>query len=279
MTRPYIEFIHSQQLAWSPAPPPFGGAQWKRLSEDDETGAVTALLKFGPGRSALPAQLQSDWELFVLAGAARLGALQLDLHRYCYLPRGFPLESLECDGELLLLSFFSSRPLAAAAGATGFAPSAAIGPLDTIAMPWDRSGIDPNINHLNAARKNLRFAPEGNCRTYLLGGMPQGFPPTDTPLETHPHVEEFFMVSGDMSVHCGIMRAGAYFWRPPGIPHGRDCTRTGYLLFCRTPGSNRTISEWSRERYSVSFSPAHLPVLPESLRAAGAVPIPDPLVY
>lgn len=59
MTRDYIECIQSQQLPWQPAPPQFGGAEWKRLSHDPENGACTALLRWRPGRAALPPALRS----------------------------------------------------------------------------------------------------------------------------------------------------------------------------------------------------------------------------
>ncbi len=177
------------------------------------------------------------------------------------------------------------RAVALAAGQGGAATGPAfdaprlIGPIDTTALRWDSAGIDPNINHLNAARKNLRLSPDGDCRSYLLGGMPQGFPYGGNAMEQHPHGEEFFMVSGDMACHVGIMRAGAYFNRPPGIPHGRDCTRTGYLLFCRTPGANRTTSAWTAEKFPVLWDPPHRPVLPPEFTAAGASPVADPLEY
>jgi hypothetical protein len=147
--------------------------------------------------------------LFVLDGRGRLGGVNLDVHSYAYLPAAWEAGSVVVDRDLIMLAMFSAAPEPAADGAP-FSASRLIGPIDTTMLKWDNSGIDPNINHLHASRKNLRLSPDGDCRTYLLGGMPQGFPPEDTPLETHPHVEEFFMVSGDMSVHCGIMRAGAY---------------------------------------------------------------------
>jgi hypothetical protein len=277
--RPYIEFIQSQQLTWAPAPEAFGGASWKMLSRDSQSGAVTALLRFAAGRHRLAPRLSADWECFVLKGAPRLGGLQFETHNYAYLPAGFPLATVDTEAETILLSFFGSDPQLAALSDASYAESRLIIPVDTTALRWDNAGMDPNINHLNASRKNLRFAPEGNCRTYLLGGMPQGFPLHDTPLERHPHFEEFFMVSGDMSCHVGIMRTGAYFWRPPEIPHGRDCTRSGFLLFCRTPGSNRTISRWSEEKYPVSWTPAHQPVLPQELTAYGTPALPDPIEY
>ena len=103
---------------------------------------------------------------------------------------------------------FSAAPRAATGEGAGH-DARAVGPIDTTALRWDASGIDPNINHLNAAHRNLRFAPEGDCRSYLLGGMPQGYPYGGAAMERHPHVEEFFLVSGDMASHLGVMRAAA----------------------------------------------------------------------
>jgi hypothetical protein len=273
MARPYIEFIQSQHLAWRPSP--MAGVDWKVLSEDDDSGAVTALLRFPVGRTPWTGR-SADWELFVLSGALQLGTAHVGMHFYAYLPGESAPATIETGSAgAVVLSFFSGPPIASTARPPA---GEAIAPIDTTALRWDDSGIDPQINHLHAARKNLRLAPDGTCRTYLLGGRPQGFPYGGAALETHPHAEEFFMVSGDMPCHVGVMRTGAYFYRPPGIAHGRDCTRSGYLLFCRTPGSNRTISEWSEERYPVSFEPEHRTVAPPEL-AAAARPIADPLVY
>ena len=305
MARDYVEIIHSPQLPWQPASAAFAGAHWKRLSHDPDTGACTALLRWPPGRAPLPAALAADWEYFVLRGELRLGAQPpAGMHFYGYLPAGLPLGHVDVGaaaigapaaeggsppgtGEAILLCFFSRTPqaLADATRMAGSAPAAShdasrlLGPVDTTALRWDSSGIDPNINHLNAARKNLRFAPEGDCRSYLLGGMPQGFPYGGNAMERHPHGEEFFMVSGDMACHVGILRAGAYFNRPPQIAHGRDCTRTGYLLFCRTPGANRTVTAWSDEKYPVLWNPPHRPVLPPEFAEAGARAVADPLEY
>jgi hypothetical protein len=282
LAKPYIEFIHSQQLSWLPAPPGVGGPRtlWKVLSRDDETGAVAALVRIAAG-TALPGdlRLRAAWELFVLKGEIVIGGKRLAEHYYAWYPPSHPLGVIGAAREAIVLSFFSAAPETATPGESDGDGDERVGPVDTVALKWDRTGFDPNIDHLNAARKNLRFDPGGRCRTYLLGGMPQGFPYQGTPLETHPHAEEFFMVSGDMACHVGIMRTGAYFNRPPGIAHGRDCTRTGFLLFCRTPGSNRTISEWTPEKYPVTWRPEHRPVLPPELREAGSSPMPDPLAY
>jgi hypothetical protein len=288
--RPYVEFIQSQALPWTEAPAALGGGavRWKLLSRDPDNGAVTALLQVPAAAPvAMPAALGCAVEMFVLKGALRWGGLEFGTHHYGWIPALWPLGSIEATafsgrhGPAIVLVFIDAEPAAAAApGAVAIdgLREHLVGPIDSVALRWDDAGMDPNINHLNAARKNLRLAPQGDCRSYLLGGMPQGFSYAGAALETHPHVEEFFMVSGDMACHVGTMRTGAYFHRPPGIPHGRDCTRTGFLLFCRTPGSNRTISHWTPEKFPVSWHPPHAPRLPPGFEAAG-VEQPDAVEY
>jgi hypothetical protein len=36
----------------------------------------------------------------------------------------------------------------------------------------------------------------------------------------------------------GEMTPGAYFWRPPYVPHGPLCTRNGAMYFFRTKGGD-----------------------------------------
>ncbi len=50
-----------------------------------------------------------------------------------------------------------TRATTAAAGKPDI--SRLVGPIDTTKLRWDNAGIDPNINHLNAARKNLPDDP------------------------------------------------------------------------------------------------------------------------
>ena len=52
-------------------------------------------------------------------------------------------------------------------------------------------------------------------------------------LETHPHVEELFLLDGEISMPQGLLKRGAYFWRPGGIQHGPIGTRAGCTCFFR----------------------------------------------
>jgi hypothetical protein len=284
MPRPFIEFLQSQDLAWQPsATRP--GVREKRLSDDDETGAATLLIAYPPHWRAAPVEHgEVDEEFFVLRGALDCNARRYGPHAYAYWPAGYTRTGFRVgeEGAVLLVCRAGAASFRDGAGAATPPESAGlVEHLDTFRLPWDRTNMDPNIAHLNAFRKNLRLAPDGSCRTYLLAGLPQGSPASGTePLERHPHVEEMFMVAGDMPCSLGVMRAGAYFWRPPMIWHGADCTLNGFLMFMRTPGTNRTVSEWSAEPHVVTLTPSHRPQLPDALRAAGAGrPAIDPVEY
>jgi hypothetical protein len=284
MSRPFIEFLHSQHLAWQPSASRAGAAE-KLLSQDPESGAATLLISYPPDWRAAPVEhCDADEEFFVLRGALDCNARRYGPHAYAYWPAGHSRAGFVVGSEGAVL-------LVCRSGAAHFHAGASVVPLrddaglveylDTFRLSWDRTNMDPNIAHLNAWRKNLRLAPDDSGRTYLLAGLPQGSPASGTePLERHPHVEEMFMVAGDMACSLGIMRAGAYFWRPPMIWHDADCTLNGFLLFVRTPGRNRTTSEWSDEPHVVTLTPPHRPQLPVALRAAGAGrPAIDPVDY
>jgi hypothetical protein len=203
-------------------------------------------------------------------------------HHYAYWPSGYIKKGFRIGEKgALVIAVFSEDPkyLPAPANAEVEELPGLVEQLNCFSLPWDNKAMDPNISHLNAYRKNLRLAPDGNCRTYLLAGLPQGFPQSGMePLERHPHAEEMFMISGDMPCSLGVMRAGAYFYRPPNIWHGADCTTNGFLLFCRTPGANKTVSEWNSEAHPVAFEPAYKPVIPEDLEA-DFQEVSDPVVY
>lgn len=283
MSRPHIEFLQSQSIAWQSAPASFGGpeVEWKILSHDEDTGAVSTLMKFPAmhvGSSAL-AQVATI-EMFVLSGALHCGSHLYDTHFYGYLPAG-NVDTVARSAEgAVTLAYFDRDPSPLGGVIVNSAQTpAAIECIDTTALRWENSNMDPEINHLHAHRKNLRLSPNGDCRTYLLGGLPQGFPYKGVSLEQHPHVEEFFMVSGDLSFHVGTMRTGAYFWRPAHLLHGKDCTRSGFLLFCRTPGSNKTISTWTTERFSVTWTPATKPILPPGYPRPDALDKGDFSIY
>jgi hypothetical protein len=271
--------VQSQWLPWqrSGVPGCRGELDSKVLSRDVDSGACTLLLRYPPAWRGELEALAADEEIFLLSGSIRRGSIEFLPHDYAYLPAGHCEDVQVGDEGAVVLTFFAAEPVLGTS--TLFDPGRLVSHLRPSELPWDRSNMDPNIDHLNAWRKNLRLDPDGRCRSYLLAGLPDGYPRDGVePLERHPHCEEMFMVAGDMPCSLGLMRAGAYFWRPPGIWHGADCTRNGFLCFMRTPGTNQTVSEWGAP-HAVLWSPPHAPVLPPELAVASREPLPDPVQY
>jgi hypothetical protein len=279
VARPFVEFLQSQWLSWRSSgwPGRRGELDVKALSRDPDDGSCTVLLRYGPNWRGTLEPIGADEEMFVLSGALSRAGTEYLPHDYAFLPAGHGGAVLAGDAGAIVLCCFSAEPRPSPAA--DYDATRLVARVRASELPWDRTHMDPNIEHLNAWRKNLRLDPDGKCRTYLLGGLPDGYPRSGVePLERHPHCEEMFMVAGDMPCSLGVMRAGAYFWRPPGIWHGADCTRNGFLCFMRTPGTNRTVSEWGAP-HPVRWDPPFAPVLPADLAGVGRAPLPDPVQY
>jgi hypothetical protein len=285
MGRQFIEFVQSQWLPWrtNVLAGQRAALEVKVLSRDDDDGASSMLLRYPPSWCVqTPEPIAADEEFFVLRGRLSRDGTDYGLHDYAYLPAGHQAGLAAGPEGAIVMTYFSAtpEPITNQAAAQVHDPDRVVSRIETLLLPWDRTNMDPHIDHLHPFRKNLRLAPDGSGRTYLLGGLPQGFPASgDEPLERHPHNEEMFMISGDMPCSRGVMRAGAYFWRPPGIWHGADCSVTGFLLLMRTPGVNATVSEWSDTPHTVRVDPPFDPALPPGMDPSTVAPLRDPVEY
>jgi hypothetical protein len=133
-------------------------------------------------------------------------------------------------------------------------------------MNWDYSVHDVKLAHLGFARKNLRIDPVTGQRTFLFMTSPQSHPTNFRgPQESHPTPEESYQLEGDLTGHLGTMYPGAYFWRPPHIPHGPYGTRGGSLSLIRFVGGKH-VNIWSEEQVPFYYQQAYTPVLPERLK-------------
>jgi hypothetical protein len=284
MVRPHIEFIQSQKLPWQPGKlgiSPAGFAS-KILSLDPDTLESSQLVRLPNGfRWEGDNYLLADEEFFVLKGDLIIDGVEYGVHNYGFLPAGYPRHTLESASGAELLIFYSGSPAPVAGSPPPglYDEARLIQRIDPLEMAWDRSGQDPGIADLQAWRKIMRLDPAGKCRSFLLAGLPEGIHPArEKPMEWHSYCEEMFLIAGDLPCHCGLMRPGAYFWRPPGINHGLECSLTGFLAFLRIPGSNVNVNNWVGKA-KVTLTPDHKPYLPPELAALGAEPAPDPIQY
>lgn len=259
MARDHVEFVQSQQIPWQPCPweYPGGAARMKVLSLDEGDGACSLVVELPAGWQARDCTLAVDEEFLVLEGEIVIGDRTLAQDCYAHVPAGAARPAASSPGGAVLLAFYAARPAFGAAAADAVATFR-----DAFAMQWSCAGMDPAYGDAGMRWKILREDARTRDVSMLIMTPPHLVPPDWTgPQERHDCVEEAFVLSGDFLCHAGVMRAGAYFWRPPGILHGPYGTRSGNLTFVRTLG-DVLANNWSEHTVTISRTPATQVVVP-----------------
>ncbi|MER6175200.1 DUF4437 domain-containing protein [Streptosporangium sp. NPDC001681] len=263
MNRPFIEFLQTQRLAWSGAGGVREGAEVRELSRDAATGACSTLVRYPAGwRRERDEALDTDEEFFVLSGSLRIGEVDYGRYSYGHLPSGYHRAGMSSPAGAVVLTFFAAE--AHAIPTSSHLPTLVservVERIDALDGAWG-GGFHPEFPP-GAGRKWLRRDPVTGDETWVLGTMPlrQG-----QKAERHPVVEEMFLLSGELVGHLGIMRPGAYFWRPPEEWHGPFGSLTGNLMLFRTVGGPLS-TEYHTERGDFCWEPEHRPILPPHLR-------------
>ena len=132
----------------------------------------------------------------------------------------------------------------------------------TVDAVTPRDGLSTMVGYTVAAATSVRSAVKSAAPVLL---SPIADVEVTTPLEKHPYVEEMYQLDGEISTNVGVMRRGAYFWRPPQVSHGPIASRPGFLALFRSNGGARS-TDWSAEEYPVVWDAPSRPVLPDSLR-------------
>jgi len=275
MARPQIEFLHAQQLPWTPAG--FGGPIWrsvqmKQLSEDPTSGACSLLLSLPAGFAVAEHRLAAGQEFLVLDGSFEIDGQDYTLDCYGYLPTSMPRRSWSSREGAVLLCFFDARPNCVEQ--EGDAPteqawdrSQLIRCIDTHNTPWTRHDIDPSVQFLNLAHKVLRHIPATGEKTLLLSSGAQTHPRNwrEAQLQ-HDCAEEMYLLGGDIIGERGTIYEGGYFWRPPGQWHGPFGSRRGSLSLIRfCEGHHQNL--WSDQPQPFTLTPRHAPELPLPYRS------------
>lgn len=267
MPRPHIEFIQQQDLPFQDVIMAGGGAEAavgvKRLSADPESGASSILLQLPPGwRRPGTGHYLADEEMYVLEGGLSLSGIEYREHSYAHLPGGYTRADAHSESGALVLAFYSRTP----EWIDGEAPPAtldrtrAVPYLDLFDGPW--TGNFHPLFPAGAGRKWLKRDPVTTDESWLLGTLPlrHGNKP-----EKHPVVEEMYLLSGELIGPQGVMRPGAYFWRPPAVWHGPYGSKTGNLMLFRTLGGPLS-TVYTEEEQSFDWNPeGYHPVLPPEL--------------
>lgn len=275
MGRPHIEFLQCQSLPWEPEPL-LPGAWSRTLSRDEDTGACTVMSRMDPGlHFDKGSRIAADEEFYVLSGCYYLNGYEYSAGCYGYYPAGHPrVQAYSAEGAVLL-RFFDAEPRLMRPDEPVPKPQGhPIDFIDAYRMIWDRSVFDHRLNHLAPGRKILRIDPVTQQKTFLFMTAPQTHPTNwQGPQEQHPTPEEVFLLAGDLTGEYGTMRPGAYFWRPPQIPHGPYGSRTGSLALIRFVGGAH-INEWGTTMHPFDYNQPYAPVLPPELAEIAQPPAP-----
>ena len=283
LNRPQTEFIQAQMLPWRRIPPGAArpDAEYKFLSRDPDDGACTCLIRYAPGWARQADEdLDTAEEFYVLDGELEVNGLTFKADHYGHIPKYALRHSMSTRGGAVVLTFFDAQPQFHTEGS--FDAPVVAGPLlhrDVLHMPWDMKVNDVKLAHLGISRKDLRVDPITGERSFLSMMLPHSEPPgSHGPRESHPIVEECFVIAGSLVGPHGEMHAGAYFWRPPGIPHGPFGTRWGCVALIRFVGG-RHVNVWTADEAAFDFHQAYSPVLPPEHAHLSSMPWAPPKAY
>ena len=262
MSRPWIEFVQSQHLPWQRGD--LGGVrpgvEFKQLSADPDSGACSLLVRYPAGWTCAAGPLAVDDEFLVLEGSLEIANREYGQMTYAHLPAGFDAGARSSRHGAVLIEFFSGRPAPGRRDAK-FDERRLVLHQDTFQVPYT-GNFHPEFPP-GAGRKLLYTDPVTRDTTWILGTLPMRWAER---AEIHPTVEEMYLLSGEVHGNRGVMRPGAYFWRPPSKPHGPYGTRTGNLYLFRTKGGVLSTDYVDPER-KFRWWPEFDPVLPPELEA------------
>ena len=219
MAREHREWLSREDIRPVPIPSgPLRGAAWSVLSDDDETGAMTALVEAADRWSGAPGALTGLVELFVLRGELELGGTMLG--RLGYAELAAEAEVTASGPSAVLLMVDPAR--------AGDVPGETL-VVDGEGLPWEKElhGAPAGVGV-----KVIRSGTDGEPVTLLVGNVPH----YDSGPEFHECPEEIFVLEGDVGNDTVSVRAGDYLWRPAYITHGPYRSDTGLLVFLRGHG-------------------------------------------
>jgi hypothetical protein len=261
MPRPHIEYIQSQVLPWQkdlfPSARP--GAVVKLLSRDSDTGAASVLLRYPAGWLQAAVTLRADEEFYVIDGELDLGGTVFGRDTYGYHPAGMARGPASAPDGAVVITFFEFDP---EAGTVPDQPDPAllIEKRDLFDDDWKKAG-SPGFPP-GGFRKDLREDPYTKDQTWVLSTV--AFRQAAA-AEIHPTIEEMYLLAGSVCGNCGIMRPGAYFWRPEKVPHGPYGTTTGTLYLFRTKGGALSTIYDKPSDQPYDWNPPYTPVLPADM--------------
>jgi hypothetical protein len=185
---------------------------------------------------------------------------------YAHLPAGYRRGPLRSEAGAVVVTFFSAAPVEAG-GPIEMDERRLVEALDSFQTPYT-GNFHPEFPP-GAGRKMLFEDPDTGDQTWILGTLGLRWAER---AERHPVVEEMFLIAGEVHGNLGVMRPGAYFWRPPHIAHGPYGSLTGNIYLFRTKGG-KLATEYEDAAKPFHWWPEHSPIVPDEMTAyAGEAP-------
>ena len=182
------------------------------LSCDPTTKACTTILRYPNQWIGTAHILGCDEEFYVLEGELTINDRVFGTGDYGFLPAFFSREHTTATSGAVVLTFFEGDPSVVSTIGSWDADQEIH--LRTTSMPWT-SATDSNVAASEVSLMELRLDPISKERTWLLRiDVTDSKPFEINGLETHPVVEELFVLDGSLCMPCGELNRGAYFWRP-----------------------------------------------------------------
>jgi Domain of unknown function (DUF4437) len=270
MTRPLIDYIYAQHLPWegNRLGPARRDVAAKILSEDQERGELSAIVRYPPGwRRSEPEALGAEEEFYVLDGEIVINGRAY--HRDCYacLPAGHVRETASSPEGCVALTFYDRRPVPAETLQGSMPGGTLVEMIDLYLMPWDTDWAPSSMAWMDPRRKVLRWNSElDQVATVVFAKPPHAYPKGwSSPMLSHPCAEESFVLAGELIGERGRQRAGAYVWRPAGVPHATLGSRIGGMSLARMR-HGKIVNDWDGDALApFSFDAPYDPRVPSSM--------------
>lgn len=263
--RDWIEFIHAPDMPWDEAPlgPGRADVAHKLLSRDETSGGTSSVVRYPAGwRREGRESLSVEEEIYVLEGALDIGGETFGPGDYTCLPKNYPRENAQSEHGAVVLTFFAGVP--ETTDETDFDARAHVPRQSLYDDGWDvdYAGVNsPEIAGSGSRKKLLRTDPVTGDQTWLMGVIPSY---REKLVESHPVVQECYIIWGEMSGNTGLLVEGSYFWRPEEILHGPYGTKTGAVILSRTEGGSLTVDYYDLDE-PFRHDPPHRVAVPEEL--------------
>lgn len=231
--RAHVEALSPQTgpsvpLAWPQLPP---GVTFRLLSIDENDGAATLELRL-PVDWVFDAywSVSSDVDVYVIAGALRVGDTELVSNDFSFRPAGYINGAVRVREPATLLVFVQGGPQVVlhareSAGRVDRAHRAIVERLPAMSVPAKPPLTDREVKP-NIFSRTLRMNPMTGERIFITGARSESSAEQrgDGRIEWHECVEEIYSLASWVSMDHpdGRLRLdpGWYCFRPPGIPHG-----------------------------------------------------------